>query len=182
MVTIQNIQIQNIFDMKPYLIFLFCLSLTACGTPQPAIPLSPQTAPAPVTTPSAATPKPEGRVEKGGAAVLENTYWKLVELGGKKITTSGEAREVHFRLYSTDKTMKGFGGCNNCFGSYEADKSANKIRFGEIGATRTACPNLDGEAAFLNALKSATTYAIAGETMELSSESKVIAKFESVYF
>ncbi|MBC8044574.1 MAG: META domain-containing protein [Rhizobacter sp.] len=171
--------------MKPYLIFLFCLSFTACGTPQPAMQLSPPTVPSPVTTPSTATPKPEGRAENGGAAVLENTYWKLVELGGKKITTSGEAREVHFRLYPSDKTMKGFGGCNNCFGSYEADKlsgAANKIRFGEIGATRMACPNLDGEAAFLNALKSATTYAISGETMQLFSEGKVIAKFESVYF
>ena len=70
-------------------------------------------------------------------ANLKNTYWKLEEIDSKKIKVPGNVRDVHFILRSDDKTVKGFGGCNNFTGSYKV--KGNKIEFGPIACTRKFC-------------------------------------------
>jgi heat shock protein HslJ len=114
-------------------------------------------------------------------ATLKNTYWKLVELNGKPVKVDTKEREVHFILKADGKSVKGFGGCNNFMGSFEAGKS--KIKFGPMAGTMQFCKNtMELETSFMKALAEANNYKIFGETLALYRDGNVIAKLESVYF
>jgi heat shock protein HslJ len=112
---------------------------------------------------------------------LTNTYWKLTELNSKAATVFPGQREPHFILSAAENKVNGFGGCNRFFGSYRAE--GDSLRFSQMGATRMACPEgMEQEQAFLKALESTDNYKIAGETLELYSDGKLLARFEAVYF
>ncbi len=114
-------------------------------------------------------------------ANLKNTYWKLLEIEGKKIKVPGNVREPHFILRTDGKTIKGFGGCNNFMGSYKAE--GNKIEFGPIAGTRKFCKEtMEIENALMKVFSEVNNYKILGETLELYHNNKILAKFESVYF
>jgi len=114
-------------------------------------------------------------------ANLKNTYWRLVEIDGKKIKVPSNVRELHFVLRSDGKTVKGFSGCNNFMGSYKVD--GNKIEFGPMAGTRKFCKEtMDVENAFMKVFKETNNYKIFGEQLALYHNDKLIAKFESVYF
>jgi len=64
--------------------------------------------------------------------------------------------------------VSGNSGCNNFTGSFSVD--GNTITWeGELGSTRMACPNMDGEKAFLSALRKSTSYSVTdrGQTLNL---------------
>lgn len=77
---------------------------------------------------------------------------------------SGTAANVQ---YQVDGKVTGFGGCNNFFGTYVATDTT--IDVGPLGSTRKACPEdiMSAEYAFMQAVESAATYKIAGETLTL---------------
>lgn len=110
-----------------------------------------------------------------GAAKLENTYWKLVELGGKPIKAGGR-REPHLRLNPEGKAAQGSGGCNTFRGDYQLD--GESLRLTRLISTRMACPDLEVEGTFLKALEAATSYKLAGEKLELYADGKLLARFE----
>jgi len=114
-------------------------------------------------------------------ANLKNTYWKLLEIDGKKIKIPSNVRELHFVLRNDGKTVKGFSGCNNFMGSYKVN--GNNIEFGPMAGTRKFCKEtMDIEKAFLQVFDKTNNYKIFGEHLELYHNNKLIAKFESVYF
>ena len=114
-------------------------------------------------------------------ATLRNTYWKLVELNGKPVKVDTKEREAHFILKADGKSVKGFGGCNNFMGSFEAGKS--NIKFGPMAGTMKFCKKtMELETSFMKALAEANNYKIFGETLALYRDDNVIAKLESVYF
>jgi len=113
-------------------------------------------------------------------AELENTYWKLVELGGEMVHTPEGAREVHLTLATTDSRVQGFAGCNNFFGSYQADGDA--LTFSAMGITMMACPEgMDTEQTFMQALGETTRAEIAGQVMKFYADDRLLATFEAVY-
>jgi len=114
-------------------------------------------------------------------ATLENTYWKLMRLGGAAVTVADGQREPHFILQPEQKRVAGSGGCNRMMGSYTLGGS--KLTFSQMAGTMMACPEgMDVERAFHAALGKVATWRIDGETLELFDAGGVsVAEFESRY-
>ena len=111
-------------------------------------------------------------------ASLTGTYWRPVEIDGKPMGLAAGQREPHLMLAS-ERTMRGFGGCNQLQGRYELQ--GNELRFTGTATTRMFCQeSMDQEAAFLQAIEATATYAIVGETLELYDRNgRLLARFES---
>jgi heat shock protein HslJ len=129
---------------------------------------------------------PGGQPEaSGGAAAgpvpgapLENTDWKLLELGGRPVRASADAAGPDLRLDPAQKQAGGNAGCNRFFGPYEL--SGQSLRLGPLASTRRACldPEMNRqEAAFLQALGDTRTWRITADTLVLAGEAGPVARF-----
>jgi len=88
---------------------------------------------------------------------LVGTQWQLIEQGGSAV-------EAFVTLnFAEQGNVGGNGGCNVYGGSYSLDGDA--ITFEGIFSTMMACPELDVEQAFFNALSSATTFTLSGDRL-----------------
>ena len=94
---------------------------------------------------------------------------------------STSAAEAHLRLLSQGSATKGFTGCNNVHGTYEADGA--RLSFPSLAVTEMHCPGMmKRERAFLDVLGLTDRYQITGETLALYSGDELLAQLESVYF
>jgi heat shock protein HslJ len=95
---------------------------------------------------------------------LEGTRWMLVTLKGEP-PLAGTAPAAEF---SADQ-ISGSTGCNHYFGAYAV--SGSDITIGNVASTEMWCADpegvMDQEQAFLVALRSAASYRLAGERLEL---------------
>lgn len=116
--------------------------------------------------------------EKGKYPLAE-TKWKLVELDGKAVKSSG--RDYFINFDSKSGTFKAFVGCNTMNGKYFM-KSVGKVGFTDVITTRKACDNMDVERNFYNNLQKIDNYMIedSGKMMHLHIGKKAAAKFEAV--
>jgi heat shock protein HslJ len=113
----------------------------------------------------------------GRQATLQNTYWKLTQVGGKPSRVAG-SREAYLILHPDDAQVVGNGGCNGFGGSYEL-KGAS-LRFLELTSTLMACidPEMNQqERAFLDALRATRSWRVTGDSLELSGEAGPLARF-----
>jgi heat shock protein HslJ len=110
---------------------------------------------------------------------LINTRWKLVLLNGNEVETSEGGSDLHMTLRLEENKVNGYAGCNNFFGTYET--SERTLRFSKLASTKRACPDMDLESEFLNALQSSEEYKIEGEQLTLYSNGEPIAIFEALY-
>jgi uncharacterized lipoprotein YbaY/heat shock protein HslJ len=111
---------------------------------------------------------------------LLNTYWRLIEVEGREVTTPEGQREAHMILSPQDSRVKGHAGCNNFFGGYRLD--GDRLSFGQTGATMMACPaGMDTEQAFLAALGAVDRYAVDGAILSLFQGETLLARFEAVH-
>jgi len=110
---------------------------------------------------------------------LENTYWKLTNLGNTPVPAASEQREPHFVLDSQTRRVSGSGGCNRFTGSYELNE--DHVKFSKLASTMMACPEgMDTEKAFLQALEQVNTWKIGGQQLELfDAAGNLIARFEA---
>lgn len=81
---------------------------------------------------------------------LEGSRWVLVRIGEKPFVPEEGRPEPYIVLQSSTKQIAGYGGCNRLSGGYRIQGDA--LEFGELTTTRIACPDLEDEHAFLNAL------------------------------
>src|SRR6267142_1915101 len=83
-------------------------------------------------------------------ASLENTYWKLTELGGKSIAVTRQ--EPHFILHPDTRRVSGAGGCNRFIGGYQLN--GDQLTFGQTAGTMMACSaEMETEREFFTALR-----------------------------
>jgi putative lipoprotein len=123
-------------------------------------------------------------VSAASTAQIENTYWKLLQLGDARVRTPEGQREIHLVLQtSTDGTRRvaGFSGCNRLIGDYTL--AGERIAFTQMASTMMACQHgLDTEQAFHATLAEVTRWAIRGEQLDLfDATGERVASFESVY-
>lgn len=114
-------------------------------------------------------------------ASLTNTYWKLVELHGARVTmTPEQEREVRITLDDNGK-ITGFTGCNQVMGGYTV--AADLLRFTQLAGTRMMCPPpaMQLESAVLANLNSVTGFRIEAERLILLKDGAPVARYESVY-
>lgn len=110
---------------------------------------------------------------------LTGTYWKLVEVAGKPV--SGDLnREPHIKLQEEDTLVVASGGCNSMSGSYELG-THGKIRFSQLISTMMACENMEVDRLLSDALETADSYLINGDTLLLHrARMASLAKFVAV--
>ncbi len=114
-------------------------------------------------------------------ASLTNTYWKLTELDGARVSMAPEQeREVRITLDDNGK-VTGFTGCNRVMGGYTV--AAEGLRFTQLAGTRMMCPPpaMQLESAVLANLNSVTGFRIEGEQLILLKDGAPVARYESVY-
>ncbi len=115
-------------------------------------------------------------------AALINTYWKLVELDGKKIPIApSHKRQIRITLASEGSRIIGFSGCNQFSGTFKL--TGNELKFSQMAGTMMACvgPYMELEGRVLKMLNTTTAYRIKGEQLFLLEGDKVLARFESLY-
>ncbi|OYY62330.1 MAG: hypothetical protein B7Y50_01390 [Hydrogenophilales bacterium 28-61-11] len=114
-------------------------------------------------------------------ASLENTYWKLITLGGRPAQVQPHEREAYLLLL--DGRVSASSGCNKLMGSY-TQRGPGELLIGPLGSTHMAClPGMkEQEAALLAAYARATRYRIRGETLELMDVDQVLARFGARHF
>ncbi len=107
---------------------------------------------------------------------LENTAWKLLELGGKAVTET--PKEAYIQFDPTSHRVSGSSGCNRLMGSYTT--KGDQLQFSQMAGTMMACAQgMDSEHAFLQALSRVKKWKISDGKLELfDSDSKMLAKFE----
>lgn len=104
--------------------------------------------------------------QRHSGALLENTCWKLISLGGKPAKLGAGGREVSMTLVEERRRVQGFSGCNRFTGGYELD--GKRLAFKQMAGTRKACvEGMEQEGAFLKALASTASWEIRGEHLEL---------------
>jgi heat shock protein HslJ len=145
------------------------VSLMADGGIYEYEPMQPEENPDRTMRRKAATP---GR----GTLALENTYWKLTELGGAPVGSSQV--EPHLLLDRTTRRVTGSAGCNQFSGGYQVD--GDRLRLSQTVSTMMACTRgMDTEKAFLRALGQVNGWEITEQQLELlDSSGNVLARFE----
>ncbi len=113
------------------------------------------------------------------AAIIENTYWKLMRIGSKPVTASDSQRELHLVLHSDNQRVTGADGCNRFTGGYSL--AGQKLTFSKIASTMMACANgIEQERAFHGVLGNVSGWRVEGAMLELlDSAGTSLAQFES---
>lgn len=107
---------------------------------------------------------------------LVGTEWQLIQLDGETI----QPREGCFTvtLSAENGQLSGVGACNRLSGTYRSDEKRS-LRIGPLAATRMACPDLEREQAFIEALESATHYDMDGPMLLILSDGELRAVFQA---
>jgi heat shock protein HslJ len=108
----------------------------------------------------------------------ENSYWTLLELGGRAVRVVGHAPEPNLRLNPGQRQARGSTGCNGFVGPYRLN--GDSLSFGALAATRRACIEAglhQQESVFLQALADTRTWRVAGDTLVLSGAAGDVARF-----
>jgi heat shock protein HslJ len=110
----------------------------------------------------------------------EGPEWRLVEVGGAPVPPLPTEKQPYIMLDREQKRETGFTGCNNFFGGYELDGAS--LKFGPIGTTRMACPDLETglETEFFKALEKTRRWKISDGELLLIDESDILARFMMV--
>jgi putative lipoprotein len=109
---------------------------------------------------------------------LENTNWRLTTLGNQSFVAAESKREPFIRLQSGDKSVVGFGGCNQMMGAYTLN--GDKLSFSQLAGTMMACQGgMETESAFHAALGKVARWRIGGQQLELlDAAGMILARFE----
>ena len=109
---------------------------------------------------------------------LENTTWRLVELGGQPALPGPNQSQAQLRFAGDSGRVVGSTGCNRLSGSYT--RSGTTLRFGPAITTKMACvdPRLnEQEARFVAALEATERHEIQGDTLTLIGSAGPVARF-----
>lgn len=111
---------------------------------------------------------------------LTGIKWRVVELSGHPVATPLRGERPFILFDAAKRQATGYAGCNRFFGGYELDGAA--LRFGPIGATKMACPDLEEglETEFFKVLDAARGWEIVGETLRLLNGDTVLARLDKV--
>ncbi len=154
--------------MRYLFIPALALLLASCGTP--ADTNGPASAD---TTKVAVTPEAPTT-----AIAIEGTRWELVELNGAAVVIGADLDTIHITLNATDSMANGNAGCNNFFGAYHR-QGADGLRFGNLGSTMKACPDMSTEQALHAALPKVDHFKLEEGMLTLLHDNMAVAKWRA---
>ncbi len=100
------------------------------------------------------------------AGRITGRYWKLIEVNGKAVEPGSTQKEPYIQLNEEDERLEATGGCNGLGGTFEL-KEPNRIKFSQIIGTMMACDNMEVETGLINALQTADSYHLNGDSLQL---------------
>lgn len=115
-------------------------------------------------------------------ASLENTRWRLIELGRKPAVVHRTVAEASITLVTEGNRVRGSTGCAQLTGRYQREVKA--LRFFDLSTPRRACLGAMAkqQSRFKQALTATRRWQIQGETLDLlNGEGARLARFESLY-
>lgn len=111
---------------------------------------------------------------------LTETYWKLIELNGQKITYSKDKPEVFIIFKSKESLVHGNSGCNNFSGSYSVTNET-QLSLSKMVSTMMACEDMSLENEFVQTLERVDNFAIYQNNLSLNKARMApLARFEAV--
>lgn len=116
---------------------------------------------------SSKQPKPE----------IIGIHWRLTELNGKTVKNENPSKDFYIE-FQQENIFKAFVGCNNLNGHYEYKD--NRIHFMRVVGTMKACPNMDMEEDFKEALESVNNFIRNDKILQFRKGENFLAKFEAV--
>lgn len=145
--------------MKPFIaiaLAVTCAQLAGCASEGPAAPPPPK------------------------AITLENTYWKLTQLGDTPVAVAKDPREPHLMLQSRAKRVEGADGCAKLSGNYLTEGgSVSFVQISSGKAEGCVAGVADGQP-LQRALAGVSRWRIVGRELELMNErNSTLARFEA---
>ena len=109
-------------------------------------------------------------------ASFTGTYWLLEEIDGV-VLEQETADEALFLTFDPDRTLHGYGGCNQISGTYLI--KGDVFLFNRVAATRVACDSgMELENRLLRMLDETETYRVEGDELTLlDQKDHVLARF-----
>ncbi len=104
--------------------------------------------------------------------------WRLVEVNGETIDTTGIPKPLEFTFERTDSQFSGSAGCNRIFGKFTLTAPDN-ISFPGLAATRMACPDMSIESKFLDASNKVNKWSIRQGMLVLSQGDTALLRFKA---
>jgi copper homeostasis protein (lipoprotein) len=109
---------------------------------------------------------------------LEGSRWVLVRIGDKQVMVEEGKPEPYIVLQGTTKQIVGHAGCNRLSGGYTIERDT--LILSEIRTTRMACPEVETENAFLNALETVVRWKLMDNQLLLLDKAGAhVLQFES---
>jgi heat shock protein HslJ len=116
---------------------------------------------------------------ESGTEEIKNKRWVLMSMPGRDSVRTETGKDVFLSLDNSNNNFNGQAPCNHYFGKYNLD--GNNISFGEIGATRMACDNLDIEYEYFEQLKKINKYKIKNDILFLYRNDEKLLTFKAVW-
>jgi len=121
-----------------------------------------------------------GRGELPSSNGLVGVKWQVSELSGHAVAPAVNRQHPFIFFDAVSKQATGFAGCNRFFGGYQLEGEA--LKFGPIGATKRACPDLEEsvETEFFKVLDATRRWKVTDGTLTLLNDGRVLARFEKM--
>lgn len=108
---------------------------------------------------------------------LTGTEWQLIQLGGETLRPAEGSFTI--TLSATDGQLSGIAAGNRIMGPYKSDDKRS-LKIGPLASTRMASTDPKHEAAFIEALESATHYDMDGPMLLILSNGELRAVFQAI--
>jgi len=107
--------------------------------------------------------------------IIKSNTWVLQDENGNAMGFNG--KDVTMKFTEEDGFQAvGFAGCNNYFASVQL--LPDRISFGPAGSTMMACPEMDGEQAFLDLLTQINGYEVSGGELRFFQNKILLLRFK----
>lgn len=114
--------------------------------------------------------------DKGMPANILDTKWLLQSVGGQAVQMPA-GMDMPWLKLGADKSLSGFGGCNNLMGQFNLDGAT--IGFPGVGSTKKFCESSQKiEDSFLGALREANSFKVDNGLLKLLNGDKELATFK----
>ena len=108
-------------------------------------------------------------------ALIENNTWLLQDENGTVVSYNNQEVSMNF-INDNGLQAVGFAGCNRYFSAVTL--LPESVKFTNPGSTMMACPEMDGEQAFLDLLSQVNAYEVSGSELKLFQDKILLLRFK----
>lgn len=107
--------------------------------------------------------------------MIESNTWLLQDENGTVVSYNNQEVSMNFDRTNGLQAV-GFAGCNRFFSTVTL--LPESIKFGQAGSTMMACPEMEGEQAFLDLLSQVNAYEVSNNELKLFQNKILLMRFK----